>query len=43
MQRDAGQQAGVAGVGLGDGIAVYVAGTNGQAPVWSVAAQLRFY
>ncbi|WVZ98952.1 hypothetical protein U9M48_044322 [Paspalum notatum var. saurae] len=39
----AGQQAGVAGVGLGDGIAVYVAGTNGQAPVWSVAAQLRFY
>ncbi|KAJ1263421.1 hypothetical protein BS78_09G183200 [Paspalum vaginatum] len=39
----AGQQAGAAGFGQGEGIAVYVAGTNGQAPVWSVAAQLRFY
>ncbi|CAN6337284.1 unnamed protein product [Urochloa humidicola] len=41
----AGQQRGNAGGGAeqGEGIAVYVAATNGPAPVWSLAMQLRFH
>uniref|UniRef100_A0A0A8ZQQ4 Uncharacterized protein n=1 Tax=Arundo donax TaxID=35708 RepID=A0A0A8ZQQ4_ARUDO len=39
----AGHGTGNAAAGQGEGITVYVAATNGPAPVWSVVAQLRFY